>query len=100
MQKHKRLPRRRHRLRKRPSQPSPASEDSKQHKYENGAHPTNSLDERMSLVVGHWSLAVGHPEGKGPDSKCQLLSAAPRIHPALQDQDCGHLVDYLPPALD
>ena len=35
-----------------------------------------------------------------PSAKRQLLTAAPRIHPALQNQDSGHLVDHLPPTLD
>jgi len=51
MQKHNRLPRRRHRLQQRPSQPTPASEDSKQKKYEERAHLRDSLDEGPSLVV-------------------------------------------------
>lgn len=33
-------------------------------------------------------------------TKCQLLSAAPRVHPALQDQHRGHLVDDLAAPLD
>jgi len=44
MQKHKRLPRRRHRLQQCPSQPSPAAEADKQKQYENDTHLA-SLDE-------------------------------------------------------
>jgi hypothetical protein len=65
MQQDKRLPHRRHRLRQRPGQPSSEREDSEQKKYENRTHLTISLDERWALVVGHWSLAVGHLGGIG-----------------------------------
>ena len=97
MQKHKRLPCRRHRLHQRPSQPSPGGEDSEQKQCDNDAHLTNSLDERRSLVVGHWSLAVGH---LGRAAAKPILSALPGVHPALQDQDGGHLIDHLSPPLD
>ena len=60
MQEDKRLPGRRDRLHERPSQPSAASEDSKQNECEEGAHLRDSLDEGWPLVVGRWSLAVGH----------------------------------------
>ena len=63
MQEDKRLPHRRYRLRQRPSQPSSESEDSEQQNYENNAHLTDSLDERRSMVVGHWSLADSHIGG-------------------------------------
>jgi len=65
MQKDKRLPHRRHRLRQSPRQPSSESENSEQQNYENSAHLTIILDERRSMVVGHWSLAVGHIGGMG-----------------------------------
>jgi hypothetical protein len=49
----------------RPGQPSSEREDSEQKKYENRTHLTIILDERWPLVVGHWSLAVGHLGGMG-----------------------------------
>lgn len=88
MQEHNRLPRRSHRLHQRPRQPSPASENGKQEQYENDAHLTNSLDEGWSLVVGHWSLAIGH-------LRRMLPRATSCIHPALQNEHRSHLIDDL-----
>src|SRR5271167_3328305 len=61
-----------------------------------------SLDEAAQQVAGRWSLAIGHlPAARQvPTAKCQLLSAAPGIHPALQNQHRRHLVDHLAAALD